>query len=171
MEEWKIVDGYVNYAISNYGNVYSFSRKVYLAYDENSEGYRRVTLCKDGVVKRHFVHRLVATHFITKEREDQNMVNHKDGNKLNNHVSNLEWCTCSENTVHAFDNNLRTKDPSAPNAKLPVEVVHRVCKLIEDGHSKSAILAMNLHHTLSGSKFHGIKTRTTWSRISSQYRW
>ena len=52
------------------------------------------------------VHRLVAEHYIDKV-EGKDWINHKDGNKTNNHFSNLEWCTPSENIKHAFDSGLK----------------------------------------------------------------
>ena len=50
---------------------------------------------------------IIVTAFLIKDSEEQNIVNHKDGNKLNNHVSNLEWCTQSENLIHSFRTKLR----------------------------------------------------------------
>lgn len=66
----------------------------------NSYGYRVVSLTKDGVKKDHKVHRLVAMAFIPNPN-DYGCVNHKDGNKLNNAMSNLEWCTKGYNNYHA----------------------------------------------------------------------
>ena len=60
------------------------------------------------VKKRFFIHRLVAQHFCEGYQKDL-VVNHKDGNKLNNCANNLEWVTRSENDLHAFKNNLRQK--------------------------------------------------------------
>ena len=65
----------------------------------------RVSLWKDGKEATQLVHRLVAIAFIPNP-EEKGFVNHKDGNRLNNHVSNLEWNTYTENTNHAFDNDL-----------------------------------------------------------------
>lgn len=66
--------------------------------------------------KSKYIHRLVAENFL---ELDSREVNHIDGNKLNNHVSNLEWCTRSENIKHAFDKGLKShKREKHPRAKL-----------------------------------------------------
>ncbi|PGZ46440.1 HNH endonuclease [Bacillus anthracis] len=67
----------------------------------------RVTLWKDKKEKTWLVHRLVALTFIPKP-EGKDYINHIDGNRLNNDVSNLEWCDYIENNNHAFDNDLMT---------------------------------------------------------------
>lgn len=65
-------------------------------------GYKYLHLSKDGIKKTHKVHRLVALHFCNSWFEDA-IVNHIDGDKLNNHFSNLEWVTITENNRHAVD--------------------------------------------------------------------
>lgn len=70
----------------------------------NSYGYRVVSLTKAGKKKDHKVHRLLAKAFIPNPRPgDFNCVNHIDGNKLNNSLENLEWCTRKGNNQHARD--------------------------------------------------------------------
>lgn len=68
-------------------------------------GYPCVKLCKEGKLNHHTVHRLVALTFIPNPKSLP-QVNHKDGNKSNNHISNLEWCTASQNVIHSHKNNL-----------------------------------------------------------------
>jgi hypothetical protein len=73
-----------------------------------AHGYRRVRI-KDintGMRKYYRVSRLVAEAFIPKSNEEFDIVNHIDGNKTNDDMSNLEWCNISMNTQHAYDNNL-----------------------------------------------------------------
>ena len=66
------------------------------------QGYVKVNLCKKGIKKSYSVQRLVALTFIPNKKKEANNVNHKDGNKINNMVSNLEWVTPSENTLHSL---------------------------------------------------------------------
>lgn len=117
---WLPVVGYEGiYEVSNDGQVRTCEGKT--TYTEN-RGIRqwkqrvlkqkiskdntcRVSLWKDGKEMTYLVHRLVANSFIEK-KEDKNYINHIDGCRLNNHISNLEWCNHTENNNHAFDNEL-----------------------------------------------------------------
>lgn len=129
-EVFKDVIGYEGlYQISNYGNVKSLKRynifycglrneflkrpvkEKILNFNKSKRGYLQVCLTKNGKYRTFLVHRLVAKTFLD-DYNDKLQVNHKDGNKENNYVGNLEWCTASENVKHAFDTGLKK-----PNAK------------------------------------------------------
>lgn len=100
MEVWKKIRGY-EYSVSDKGNVRNDKTGYVSAGRETGNGYRKITFYKDNkVIGRAYVHRLVAGAFLPKNREDTE-VNHKDGNRANNCVSNLEWVTSSGNTEHA----------------------------------------------------------------------
>lgn len=104
VEIWKDVIGYEGlYQVSNLGRVKSFKFKNerLLGGTINHNGYRVVNLTKNGITKHKFVHRLVANAFIDNP-QGKPFVNHIDSNPLNNMVSNLEWCTQSENVHHAM---------------------------------------------------------------------
>lgn len=115
-EIWKDIQGFnKDYFISNFGRVIS-SPKIWidtlgrqrktdykLLTLSDNKGYKTVRLTKDKKGKNYLVHRLVAEAFLSGSGE---CVNHKDGNKSNNNVDNLEWCTYKENNQHAHDNKL-----------------------------------------------------------------
>jgi len=116
IEIWHPCAGYeTHYEVSNLGNVRSIERMVnnwrfnglkkspqkVLKQGKASNGYLTVSFCVDGIKSNQSVHRLVARAFITNE-SNKPQVNHKDGNKHNNHVDNLEWMTRSENGLHAY---------------------------------------------------------------------
>jgi hypothetical protein len=103
---WKDVKNFEeNYMISNTGLLYSKKAKRILCTHPNGDGYLsfHASTKKGSFTLR--IHRLVASHFLEIDPKKQ-CVNHKDGNKLNNNVNNLEWCTHKENTQHAIKNKL-----------------------------------------------------------------
>ena len=107
-EEWKVVaECNGEYQISNYGEVKSFKtgKWVTLKPRANKAGYLSIAIHRKGKVKVYRVNRLVASTFIPNP-ENKPQVNHKDGNKLNNCIDNLEWMTQNENIQHAWDNGL-----------------------------------------------------------------
>lgn len=111
IEVWKDIKFYEGlYQVSNLGNVRSLDRYVsckrwgrqlkkgiILDLKPKANGYVYATLVSYGIVRHYRVHRLVASAFLSGEKE---AVNHKDGNKSNNHIDNLEWVTNSENCIH-----------------------------------------------------------------------
>lgn len=99
-EIYRDIEDYENYQITSWGRVYSKDSKKFLIPEENEKGYLRVKLSKNGKAKNFKVHRLVAGEFIPNPL-DKPQVNHKDGNKKNNSISNLEWVTNQENCDHA----------------------------------------------------------------------
>ena len=116
-EEWRDVVGYEGvYQVSNIGNVRSMARvMVYKNGQENTHkgrvlrsrqmttGYPAVSLSTPtSGIKLKSIHRLLAMAFI-ENKDNKRCVNHKDGDKLNNCIENLEWCTYSENNQHAYD--------------------------------------------------------------------
>jgi hypothetical protein len=110
-EVWKKVVGYSDYAVSNNGVVKSlkYGKEKVLKLDINKDGYYIATLSRNGKKKRFRVNRLVAELFIPNP-DNLPVVNHKDGNKKNNSVNNLEWSTVAENTQHAYDTGLISKE-------------------------------------------------------------
>ncbi len=94
------------YSVTDTGIVYSLkgNKKELIGKISNS-GYREVVINHKGKKKYLLVHRLVAENFIYNEFKART-VNHKDGNKLNNSVDNLVWCSDSNNLIHARDNGL-----------------------------------------------------------------
>ena len=90
------------YSVTKEGKVWSHLTKRWLKPGINSLGYCNVVLVKDGLRKNMKVHRIVATTYI-KNSKNHPIINHKDGNKLNNNISNLEWCTSLHNNLHTIN--------------------------------------------------------------------
>ena len=99
-EEWKVIEKTLNYEISNCGEVRNKTTKKILK-SQLLNGYLGITLKTNNKKTLSKIHRLVATQFLICPDETY-VVNHKDGNKTNNHVENLEWISQSENVKHAF---------------------------------------------------------------------
>ena len=104
-EIWKDIKGFPNYKISNYGNIFSKKMKRNMKHFISQGGYITTNIRMNGHQYHLKNHRIVAEEFIP-NKENKPCVNHIDGNKLNNNVNNLEWCTYSENMQHAIKNNL-----------------------------------------------------------------
>ena len=105
-EIWKEIE-ISGYFISNLGRLKGRSGKI-LNTQINHNGYKIINLHPNGKSDKSKcvrIHRLVAQAFISNP-ENKPFVNHIDGNKQNNVVTNLEWCTAKENTIHAFKNHL-----------------------------------------------------------------
>lgn len=108
-EIWKDIPGYEGlYKISSFGYIMSIRRKKLIKNYKRKDGYIQVRLTKSKKVKNFLLHRLVAVTFI-ENINNYEFINHKDGNKENNCINNLEWCDRSYNILHAYDNGLIKK--------------------------------------------------------------
>lgn len=147
MEIWKDVLGYEGYyQVSNLGRVKSLDRVVLrkghnmnlkgkiIKPQLNEFGYQMVVLIKMAKSKSIKIHQLVANAFIPNP-ENLPCINHKDGLKRNNHATNLEWCTYSQNHKHAYDMGLKKpyerngeKNPKAKFTNEEVTQIRRIHK-------------------------------------------
>ena len=172
MEIWKDLDEF--YEGSSYGQVRSKSRMVYSTYggvyikegrtlkqNDNGQGYLQVSLCYDGKKKTERVHRLVALLFIENPNKLPK-VNHKDLNKRNNKVDNLEWCTQLQNVQHAKSNGLLTRGETAINSKLTEAAVVDIKEMIRNGFSNKEIAEIFSVHP---GTINCIRTGRNWSHV------
>ena len=122
------------YLLTEDGKVYSQKSSRFLKTHLDKNGYEKVRLvCDDD--KRHTfsVHRLMLENFNPVQGMENLQVNHIDGNKLNNHINNLEWTTCKQNIKHAIQHNLRANQYGEynPSSKLTEETVLEIIKLLK----------------------------------------
>ncbi len=99
-KEFINIKGFETYSINKYGEIKRDNKLLKL--QKSKSGYLQVLLWKNGKPYSKRIHRLVAETFLDKV-EGKDIVNHKDGNILNNNADNLEWVTVKENTQHAFN--------------------------------------------------------------------
>ncbi len=161
MDEWRDISGYEGcYQIDNKGKVKSLSRTLSflekILNPEHTQGYRRVTLSKKGEKRRYMVHRLVAIAFIPNP-ENKPCVNHKDGNKSNNCVDNLEWVTHSENEIHSFyvlgkkvfytDERRKKISKAHKGKKLTPQHIAKLCKpkSNKENYPRKRVILNNQH--------------------------
>lgn len=145
-EIWKEISGYEGYfEVSNLGNFRSKDRIIKYKQDGlrkypgkslkvelMQDGYCRIVLMKESKRRRYMCHRLVAETFIPNP-DNKPFVNHIDGNKSNNCVSNLEWCTQSENEQHSV--NVLGKSMKGKTLPRPVKCIEN--DMIFDSMSKA----------------------------------
>lgn len=107
-ETWKPIKGYERYQISSLGRISPVGSTLILTNSLSSKGYRQVKLYRNGKPRRLLVHVLVARHFLPRRGPGKTLVNHRDGDKQNCAVTNLEWVTPARNTEHAYEIGAKT---------------------------------------------------------------
>lgn len=157
MEKYIIINEFNNYAISNLGNIKNIKKGNILTPYLNANGYLTYTFCQDGIKKTFRIHRLVALYFIDNPN-NLPYVNHKDGDKTNNKVENLEWCTAKENDNHARNTGLKNQEKPVIAEKVETKETLVFKSVTEAG----AILGINtgtISKVLNGKRnqTHGYK--------------
>jgi len=132
--------GFDQYCASFDGMIYSIRSGRFLSPVKQRTGYSHVSLSQDGFKKNFSVHRLIAMAWLDNP-DDLPQVNHKDGDKSNNAVNNLEWMTAQENSQHAVATGLRRRT-RAFDRKISDELVHKICQLLEDSFRNKDIASM-----------------------------
>lgn len=159
------IQGFENYEVNELGEIWSLPKKtrkgvrIVKALKYPKTGYMYVDLCKDGKVKKFTVHRLVALNLIPNP-ENKPQVNHINGNKTDNRVENLEWCTRSENQKHSIQIGLRTtKGEKNSQSKLNEQDV----LYIRNSKEKGSILAKKFN--ISNPTICDIRKYRSWTHI------
>lgn len=161
----KLIDGYTHYSVFEDGTIFSSKSGKNikpLNTSRNKQGklrkYHRVCLCEGGVKRYYAIHRLVARAFIPNP-ENKPHVNHKDANRFNNSVDNLEWVTVQENIEHSVANRLNPVGERCGQSVVTEEQVREIRKLRETGMSYPEI-----------SKLTGVKL-STCGAIGRRQNW
>lgn len=162
MNGFKEIPGFSGYYINESGDIYSNWKRGLLSTKTEVSGYKRVGIMKDAKQRHFFVHRLVAITFLDNP-ENKRTVNHKDGNKTNNSLDNLEWATDRENSLHATTNGLAALGENHHKSKLTendVLVVRHIHNNYEVSYSK-----ISRHYGVSVSTIERAVTGKSWKHI------
>lgn len=167
MEIFKDIPGFGDYKVSKLGNVKSFRYSKYsdgkmLKPVLRSDGYLVVTLYKEGKEKKKKIHRLVAETFIPNPLKKKT-VNHKDGNKQNNNISNLEWATVLENIIHAKKNDLNVRGEKQWKSKLTEKQIVKIRMMRFDECCTYKYIADKFN--ISQSHVYDIINKKYWNHI------
>lgn len=133
-EEWKLVDGFTRYEVSNKGNVRNVHTKVLKAIRRTKTGYCVTDLKENGYKKTAYIHRLVAEAFLV-NAFSLPCINHKDENKANNCVDNLEWCSVEYNNKYGTHNERIKTTKTRIYGKRIAQVDCKTGKLIKEYES------------------------------------
>lgn len=172
-EVFEDLKGYEDsYQISDSGRIFTKRRlignQIYygkeLVPQLTSDGYLKVTLSKNCKSKKYYLHRLVAIQFLD-NLDNLSQVNHIDGNKLNNSITNLEWCTKQENQNHAIRTGLMQIGQERPSSKLTEQQVLEIYKL------KGVLKAQDIadRYKVSKNTINCILRGSKWKYLYKQY--
>lgn len=174
LEIWKDVPGYENFYQANpSGFIKSLSKplrikkgfrvtkELIISNTDNGEGYFICSLSKNTIRKSILLHRLIALTFVPNPLNLPE-VNHKDGNKLNNHVDNLEWVTRQQNIDHSWSKKLTNCiGESHHNSKLNKIIVKEIREKYASG--KHSYSQLGLEYGTSMYNVRNVVKRLTWN--------
>ena len=158
--------GYHYYATDD-GHIYSEHLKRNISEYFDKDGYKKVRLSNgDGSRKVFSVHRLILETFCPNPNSSNLQVNHIDGNKTNNCISNLEWCTCKENINHAYNLGLYSNigDNNNGDHVLNSSQVLEIINLLLE--HKMTIQAIANKYQVSKHAIESIKYKKTWKHLT-----
>ena len=158
METWKIVPWCIYYEVSSEGRVRNL-RTAKIIGDWADGRYRRVRLFGDGFSKRILLHRLIAQIFIPNPH-NYPCINHKNGIKTDNSVTNLEWCSYSHNASHAWASGLRS---GICSFKLDILQAMTIKKCLADGGVKQKDIAK--YFKVDPSSISHINIGVNWGKV------
>ena len=154
-----------DYYVTDDGRVWSDRTQKFLSFQYDKNGYVKIQMrSTDNCSHRYSVHRLVMENFCPVENMDKLQVNHKDGNKTNNRLENLEWVTCEENIHHAIQNNLRA--PINGSAKLTEEQVKEIYIRAKNGETN---VKLSKEYHINPDQIGRIRNKLSWKNVLKDF--
>lgn len=168
-----IVDRYL---ISDFGRLYDKQKQCFVNYSVDKDGYFMASITVPGIgYKKIRVHRFEMLSFNYIDNYKDFQVNHKDGNKQNLYIGNLEWSTPLENTRHGWNTGLNQNTGiNNGNSKHDDSFIHKICELIDSGYNNSQISDyFNIYEKSERMRMSatitGIRNGKTHKYISNEY--
>ena len=159
------------YFVSTFGRVYSYNTNGFIIGSYRS-GYRNISVkLKDNTSHTVQVHRLVLLAFYPILHPEKYVVNHINGDKTDNHIWNLEWCTCKENTQHALMMGLMNGHLAGnnnPMATINETTAEEICKMLISGNYHNCFEIAEKMNCKVGI-VHQISAGNTWKSLASKY--
>ena len=162
------VKEYPNYGVTSCGDVYRIStRRKMTQYLRGVPEYYSVRVCHNNVAKNARVHVMVALAWVNNpSKENYNIVNHLDGDKLNNNYTNLEWATLSTNQQHARYTLEGNKGEGIYNSSCDDQTVHDICNMLQTG---ARVIDIHKEFDVSKSVIRNIKAGASHFHIRNLY--
>lgn len=155
------------YTIDEDGNIFDVANNRYKHCTIGHKGYVYCSFYINGRSKNKLVHRLVLMTFNPMEGMENLQVNHIDGNKKNNNINNLEWCTPSENVTHAYKLGLMSVEGTRnPACRLSENQVIEIANLILEGHT---IADIRKRFNVSKALVSAIRNKRLWGHLLKDY--
>ena len=168
MEQWKVIQEYPKYSVSDKGRVKNNVTGNIISQRQSTNGYMRVNVrtgkTKYEKPKTLAVHRLVAEYFLPKI-EGKDYVNHKDCDKTNNYLSNLEWCTAQENSMHAYN----SKELYRGKCKCNIVKAQEKCRKRVIVYKEDALIG-EYESIKCASESLGINKKTIYNGLHNKYK-
>lgn len=154
-----------NYYATEDGKIYSEYSKKFLTKHLDKDGYEKVRLVSEDGRHTYSVHRLILETFNPIENSQNKQVNHKDGDKQNNNLQNLEWVSCSENQKHAHQLNLKNQKGQNNNqSKLTESQVLEIIELILS--KQYTLVEIGKKYGVCGDTIGAIKNKHNWTYLT-----
>lgn len=167
-----------NYQISDTGLLKNSTTGKLMKTNYDIHGYERLTINKKGKRYNLKIHQLVAKMFLSPPKDPKYVINHKDGNKSNNCLTNLEWISQSENLSHAIKNGLKSiSGTNNPACKTSESDIRKICEyLVKYPNMMHIDIIKNIYPgilepelTRKKKLVSQIKTKSRWKIISDEY--
>lgn len=159
----RVIEEFPNYTIDESGNIFN-SKGHPIKSQLNIDGYRVVNLYKNGKYYHRRCARMVGLSYLQDTYEEGLVINHKDFDRTNDHVSNLEWVTSLENNLHSIEGQ---PHKHLRGSNYDEQFIRKVCEMIQDGKNNEYI---RKHTNITKDALLHLRCGASWTWISKDYK-